>query len=72
MLSISKKASQDYTTRNTDENSELDDEVDETCENITAIILIIITVIAVVFLFWLQNSEYHISVHHQNLYQEDN
>ena len=73
MLSIPKKDLQDFTRRNTDENSEkLDDEVDETCENITAVILIIITVIAIVFLFWLQNSEYHISVHHENLYEVDN
>ena len=73
MLNKFKQDLQDFTTRNTDENSgKLDDEVDETCENITAVILIIITMITVVFLFWLQNSEYHLSVHHQNLYQEDN
>ena len=73
MLSIPHKYLQDFTRRSTDENSEkLDDEVDETCENITAVILIIITVVTVAFLFWLQNSKYHISVNHENLYEVDN
>jgi hypothetical protein len=64
----------DNATRNNNENPELDNmsdtEADETCENITAVILIIITIVAVIFLFWLQNSKYHLSVNHGNIYKK--
>jgi succinate dehydrogenase hydrophobic anchor subunit len=75
MIIVHKQDLQDYATRYKNESPESDNmsniEGDETCENITAVVLIVLTIIAVIFLFWLQNSKYHLSVIHGNIYNQN-
>ena len=70
MLTACQKDLEENARMNNNKRSDYDNqsssEAGETCQNMTAVVLILITIIAIIFLFWLQNTKYHISVSHGN------